>query len=313
MSTNADRYDVMTMPVFSEDDVLRYGLTLATGRTDFRDNDSTFHALYGSSAKVLAEQFEDMQISENDKARLTRKDNSSKGLCSFLMAHHWLWAAPKNATLMATRFRVCVDYCQGKHLWKWIRRIAALAEEKIRLEDRFSGNLSVSYEVFTLLVDGTDFRCWEPKHPTLPIDTGYASHKFKSAGLRYKIALSVETGECVFISGPHPAGKHDMTVFREDLKSKIQPGEAIIADSGYQTSKADEEFMSTPNTQDRKEVAKFKSIVQCRHETFNGRLKKYASMDNTWRHGKEKHGWALRAVAVTVQYHLRFGGGLFKV
>ena len=212
--SDAEEYlDVLSMPIFSEDDVLRYGLDIATGRCNFSNNDRTFRALYGSSAKVLAEQFEDLQASTDVNVRLTRKENSSKGLRSFLMAHHWLWAAPKNVSLMATRFRVCEDYCQGEYRWKWVRKIAALAEVKIRLEDRFSGGqLSVDYKVFTLSLDGTDFRCWEPKHPTKPIDTGYASHKFKSAGLRYEVAISIETGKCLWISGPHSAGKHNMTI-----------------------------------------------------------------------------------------------------
>ena len=70
--------------------------------------------------------------------------------------------------------------------------------------------------------------------------------------------------------------------------------------------------MSTPNNLDFNNVAKYKSLARCRHETFNGRIKFYASMENTWKHSQEKHNWALRAVAVTVQYHLDAGIGLFK-
>ena len=217
-------YHLLTMPVFSEDTILKYGLQIAAGRDDFPNNDRVFRSLYGSSARVLKDQFEDLQISVNDEARLTRKENSSKGLCSFLMAHHWLWAAPKNATLMATRFGTCEDYCQGEHRWKWVRKIAALGEEKIRFEDRTTGQLSVEKSMFTISVDGTDFKSWEPKHPTKPIDTSYASHKFKSAGQRYEIAISIKMDKCVWISGPHRAGKHDMTIFHEGLKGMIQPG-----------------------------------------------------------------------------------------
>ena len=171
----------------------------------------------------------------------------------------------------------------------------------------------VGGETFTLSVDGTDFPTWEPKHPTLPVDTKYASHKFKTAGYRYEIGLSARTGKCVHWSGPHKAGKHDMTIFREGFKWKLQPGDVVIADRGYQTSRADEQFMSTPNTFDSTEVAKFKTNVRCRHETFNGRIKKYASMDITWKHTMEKHQLAFMAVITTVQYHLDEGVGLFEV
>ena len=71
--------------------------------------------------------------------------------------------------------------------------------------------------------------------------------------------------------------------------------------------------MSTPNTFDSTEVAKFKTNVRCRHKTFNGRIKKYASMDITWKHTMEKHQLAFMAVITTVQYHLDEGVGLFEV
>ena len=303
--------DLINGPLYKEDDVLRFGLKIATGREEYKHSDYIFHSLYGSSAAVLAAQFGDLQTTSVPGARLTAKENSDKGLRSFLIAHFWLWTRPKNVVLMSTRFGVCEDYCQGRYLWDWVKRIGLLRREKIRWRDR--GMVQVGGEKFTVSLDGTDFKTWEPKHPTLPIDTKYASHKFLSAGFRYEIALSVRTGKCVWISGPHKAGKHDMTVFREGLKQMIQPGDVVIADRGYQTSRADESFMSTPNGQDSIEVARFKTLVRSRHETYNGRIKMYASMENCWKHGIEKHRWAFLAVATTVQYHLEEGNGLFEV
>ena len=90
-----------------------------------------------------------------------------------------------------------VNSCQGEHLWKWIRKISELAAEKIRWEDRTDAVISKHTKTFTISVNGTDFCVWEPEHPTKPIDRKYALHKFKSAGLRYKIAVSVQTGLCV--------------------------------------------------------------------------------------------------------------------
>ena len=84
----------------------------------------------------------------------------------------------------------------------------------------------------------------------------------------------------MWISGPHQAGKHDMTIFWDQLKGMLEPGDVAIADCGYQTSSANKQFMSTPNVHDNPKVAKFKSIVRCCHETFNGRLKMYASLEN---------------------------------
>ena len=160
-------------------------------------------------------------------------------------------------------------------------------------------------------MDGTDFKTWEPKHPTKPIDTKYALHKIKSAGLRYELGISVKTGRCVWIHGPFPAGTHDMTIFWKALKYKIGPKEAVIADRGYQTRRKDKKFMSTPSKIDDPEVDKFKSRARCRHEAYNGRIKHFASMEQTWKHSQEKHMWAFTAVVVTIEYQLEHGSLLF--
>ena len=82
-------------------------------------------------------------------------------------------------------------------------------------------------------VDGTDFRIWEPKHPILPIDKGYCSHKMKHAALRYEIAICLKTSKVVWVSGPHRGGKSDLQIFNEGLSKKIQDGKKVIADGGY--------------------------------------------------------------------------------
>ena len=272
-----------------------------------------FCSLFGSTPSVLADQFVDLQVTDVAEAMLDKQENSRRGLEGFLRAHYWLWTRPKNARIMAAHLDVSEKLCQGDPLWSWVRKIAALRVEKIVWNERTSGPISEEAETFTISVDGTDFKVWEPKHPTKPIDTKYASHKFKKAGLRYEIAISISTGRCVWIHGPFPAGTHDMTIFRKALKHKIKPGEAVIADRGYQTQREDEAFMSTPSKFDDAEVDKFKSRARCRHETFNGRIKMYASMEQTWKNTAEKHKWALHAVAVTVQYHLEHGPGMFAV
>ena len=55
-----------------------------------------------------------------DSNLLSAKDKSEKGFVRFLAAIYWLWARPKNASILASRFGTCVDYCQGKCLWFWI-------------------------------------------------------------------------------------------------------------------------------------------------------------------------------------------------
>ena len=147
-----------------------------------------------------------------------------------------MWTRPKNAEVMATHLGVAEQYCRGEPLWRWVRKIAALKEEKIQWDDRTDTEIKKKAEEFTVSVHGTDFRIWEPSHPTRPMDKSYNLHKFKNAALRYELGILVRTGQCVWINNPFPAGTHDMTIFCKGLNHMIRPGEAVIADRGYQTS-----------------------------------------------------------------------------
>jgi hypothetical protein len=78
----------------------------------------------------------------------------------------------------------------------------------------------------------------------------------------------------------HRGGNHDITVFREDgLKAKMlsaAPGKMANGDRGYVGEAG---IMATPNANDHPALAKFKSRVRCRHDTFNGRLKFFSWLE----------------------------------
>ena len=60
------------------------------------------------------------------------------------------------------------------------------------------------------------------------------SAKFNGLGLRWMVALSTANAEIVAIHGPELAGmKNDLQMFRESIKSKLDPGEKVLADRGY--------------------------------------------------------------------------------
>jgi hypothetical protein len=140
------------------------------------------------------------------------------------------------------------------------------------------------------------------------------SHKFNHAALKYEIAMCIFKPKCVWINGPFRGGENDMVIFRSGLKAKIQPGKLVVADRGYRTSRPDERpIMSTPNELDSKELGNFKSRARARHETFNGRLKFFGCLGNTFRHGVEKHKFVFEAVCVIVQYQMDNGAEIFKV
>jgi hypothetical protein len=118
-----------------------------------------FHAHHGSAPLDLADQWCDLMQNENtpEDLQLTTKEKSEKGLKRHLVTHFFLWACPKNAKMLASRFRICHHCCTGKKFWKWVKRIAALKSKKIVWDENIAG-----METFLLSVDGTDFKCNEP-------------------------------------------------------------------------------------------------------------------------------------------------------
>ena len=53
-----------------------------------------------------------------------------------------------------------------------------------------------------MTVDGTDFRINNPKR----FDKIWYGHKFNHAAVRYEVAVSIQSGDIVWIHGPFPAG-----------------------------------------------------------------------------------------------------------
>jgi hypothetical protein len=139
--------------------------------------------------------------------------------------------------------------------------------------------------MFAISIDGTDFRIWERKHPLLPRDNGQCSKKFNHGAAKYQVALSVFGAKCVHIAGPYRGGEHNLEVFRQSgLKEKLARNkEVAIVDRGYRTGIEDEQGMfSYPNNMDSKELNNFKSRAQLRQETFDGRLKFFGSLKDTF-------------------------------
>ena len=49
-------------------------------------------------------------------------------------------------------------------------------------------------------------------------------------------------------------------------------------------------------------MKKFKGRAKSRHESFNRLVKNYASIEDCYRHGREKHQWCFDAVVTICQY-----------
>jgi hypothetical protein len=303
----------LTMQLQTPSLILRQGLRVLGIRSQGRTNEAQthdFHKHFGSKPLDMADMWYDLTTTTIPGAALTLEEKSAAGLKRFCIAHHFLWTYPKNVNIMASRFKICEKYARGQKLWDWVAKIGALHAKKIGWLPRLNDPNS---ETFILTVDGTDFRMWERKHPTLNIDRSQCSHKFKHGAVKYEIAVSTYLSKICWISGPHAGGKHDLTIFREGLKQKIAPGKKVHADRGYESNFADESMLSTPNTLDSKGCHNFKSRSRLRLETLNGRLKKYECLNQTFRHGQEKQSLAFQAVIVTIQYHMDNGSELFKI
>lgn len=257
---------------------------------------------------------------------MEEKDKSQRGFGMFLVAHSFIWTYPKNAKVLNGRFSfLCLRNACGEPVWRWVSKILALRAAKIVWPESLDKDDS---ETFVVSVDGVDFKIWEKKHPLLNKDEKMCSHKFKSAGLKYEIGISVFKSDCVWLAGPFRCGKHDATIYqgKEDaadlslrqelglpphkcLQDKLCPGKLAIADSIYSKGRG----CAVPNQSDPKDLHNFKARGRCRQETFNGRLKCYGILQHCFCHSIQRHKIAFEAVAVTVQYSMEDGLELFQI
>jgi hypothetical protein len=157
-------------------------------------------------------------------------------------------------------------------------------------------------------VDGTDFRIETPKGQSRK----YYSHKIKKSGLRYEIAISIQAGDIVWVNGPFPCGEWpDIKIFRKDLKGMLQFGEAVEADDGY---RGEPYCVQLPNDIGGSEVhKKIKQDVRSRHEACNRRFKEWEILNQTFRHGVDKHRNIFLSIAALTQIKIRKEHPLWQV
>lgn len=309
----ADRTNALpSTMLLSPEEVRKRGLKLR-GAYKARDAnnreklETKFRKNYGSSSIDLAEMWYDLCSTTDGPAKLRKREKSEKGFKCFMVAHHFLWTYPKNAEILADNFSMCEKYARGNKLWRWVGKIAALKGRKIVWNDeKYS---SPNSAIFIITIDGTDFKIWEPKHPTMPLDKGYFSKKFSHGAVKYEIAIDVYSAKCVWVNGPFRGGFNDKSMYQSGLQAKIPKGKLGIVDGGYSGCKE----LCIPNPKDPMPLRQMKSRARLRHETFNGRLKFFNCLSQTFRHGINKHKMAFEAVCVTVQYQMDNGSRIYDV
>ena len=160
-------------------------------------------------------------------------------------------------------------------------------------------------------VDTTDCPIQEPKGTGvsksgkwLPFNPKWCSHKFKRAGLQYELAICIQTGDIVWLSGPYPCGEfNDIKKFKHKLQKILLKHEKVEADGiyrGVDGARSKGVFVSTSDS-------KAKGKVQSHQETVNGRLKCWTCLRDVWRHPIEKHKFAFAADVVITQIAFEIG------
>jgi hypothetical protein len=309
--------------ILSMQETLREGLTHIGVCESEQDRLGTqkctelFKDVFGSSPEVMTHIWADLMSEDLHECPISEDERSRKGFRMYLIANYMLWSYPRNANIIRVQFwPINEKSTRGQPLWQWIRRISLLESRKIKFVDRFTDPAqSENCEVFILGVDGTDCKTWEQKHPLFPQDRQTFSKKFNHGGLKYEIGVALFEDQICWVNGPFPAGRHDLTIFRNDgLMDLIPLGKMVMADRGYRTSKPGEvNMLATPDDRDEPDLKRFKSRARCRTETVMGRLKEFKCLSDTFRHGVEKHEWAFKAVAVIVQYQIEHGAFLYML
>lgn len=140
-------------------------------------------------------------------------------------------------------------------------------------------------------LDGTDFRVREPT----PFSKKWYSHKFKAAGTRYELGLSVKE------SG-FPCGEWPDIKIADELYCKKAAKELTLADKGYRRRNV---FKNPSNA--------FEKRILARHETLNRRLKEFEILGGRFRNALKKHPMVFHVIVNVVQLSIANGESLFEL
>ena len=135
--------------------------------------------------------------------------------------------------------------------------------------------------------NGTDCRICEPA----PFSPRWYSHKFKAAGVRYEIVISIWSASIVSAVGSYPCGEFsDVKIFRKGLKKHLDDNEQVITDSGY----TDICCIQPPGS--ISQLAKPLCRIRARNEVVNSRLKQFPVLSKRFPHDLELNSDCFYAV-----------------
>lgn len=263
-------------------------------------NVERFRGYFGVTPRTCARIWHELRSSSDGRIRL-QKNADPKHL---LLAIRFVWRYEVE-TEAGQRFGIRSPKTVRKWAKDYAHRISLLLP-------KFTAKWSDAYVGlrFFFTVDGTHCPIHEPK----PFDTKWSSHKFGgSPGVNYEIALRLDKPELLWLFGPNPAGRNDITTFKEDgfldaLKQfEANHGVEVrgIGDKGYVGCK---EFLSTRNDLDPEELAEFKNRALARQETFNNKLKQFKCLTEVFRqHDIPFHKTCFETVTVLTLVQIQNG------
>ena len=183
----------------SKEVMLRRGLELVgfEDRIDGSDTVNTrrFRAFFGVGPKALASMYSDLC----DRPMLA----------TFLMTLNWLKLYDREHVL-AGRWKLDEKTIRDR-VKRTVKLIQALKHTKITWENYDDD------ELWIISVDGVHCRIQEVRK-----DPGakWYDHKTNSAGVSYEVALGIRSGRIVWMKGPFPASRHNLTTF-STMKGKL--------------------------------------------------------------------------------------------
>jgi hypothetical protein len=152
-------------------------------------------------------------------------------------------------------------------------------------------------------VDCTDFKVQE----TYPFEKELWSFKYNGPGLRYEVGVCIDTGLIVWLNGPYlPRSMNDLSIFRHRMMWALADGEWIVADQGYR----DGYQFVIPKQSGPQWLRELTSLATSRHETINSRMKVWAILSTSYRHGQglqerlSRHERTVNAIANVVNIWL---------
>ena len=260
-------------------------------------NSMRFRATFGASPEISSEIWNMIDDEEDyELPRLAKPKHLLWGLMFLKMycseAVHCIIAGGDDGPVHEQTFR--------KWSWCFVELISILQDRVIVWDNRLRGDVGKQCKV---TVDGTDFKIFEPA----PFSSKWVSHKFQGPGLRYEVAVSIQSGDIVWINGPYQCGLYpDLTIFRRGLIYMLEGGEKVEADKGYAGERL---YANTPTPG----IFDSGGIARSRHETVNKRFKQWGCLGHRFRHCFTKHHSVFSAVAVITQLLIESGEKLFAV